>query len=64
MLGWIGTDLATVLDKGAGMPGKRWLVQYREPGGRIARQREKPFDRQKVAMEFATKRENDKRENH
>ncbi|MFG2136600.1 site-specific integrase [Streptomyces sp. NPDC048650] len=45
------------------MPGKRWLVRYREPGGRSARQRETSFDRKKDAMGFATKIENDKREN-
>ncbi|KPC64490.1 hypothetical protein ADL29_11400 [Streptomyces chattanoogensis] len=44
------------------MPGKRWLVRYREPGGRSARQREKSFDRKKDAMDFATKMENDKKE--
>ncbi|GAA2587113.1 site-specific integrase [Streptomyces tubercidicus] len=55
--------MATVVDKGVGAPGKRWLVRYREPGGRSARQREKSFDRKKDAVDFATKMENDKREN-
>ncbi|MFF9787841.1 MULTISPECIES: tyrosine-type recombinase/integrase [Streptomyces] len=55
--------MATVLDKGAGAPGKRWVVRYREPGGRSARQRQKAFDRKKDAVDFATKVENDKREN-
>ncbi|MFI9048871.1 tyrosine-type recombinase/integrase [Streptomyces sp. NPDC053427] len=62
-LGRIGTELATVVDKGVGAPGKRWLVRYREPGGRSARQREKAFDRKKDAVDFATKMVNDKREN-
>ncbi|WP_461013696.1 tyrosine-type recombinase/integrase [Streptomyces daliensis] len=38
-------------------------MRYREPAGRSARQREKSFDRKKDAVDFATKVENDKREN-
>ncbi|MFD4996848.1 tyrosine-type recombinase/integrase [Streptomyces buecherae] len=54
--------MAKIIDKGAAVSGKRWMVRYREPGGRTARQREKSFDRKKDAVDFATKVENDKRE--
>lgn len=53
--------LAKIVDKGTDSPGKRWLVRYREPGGRSARQREKSFDRKRDAFDFATKVEHDKR---
>ncbi|RMI46671.1 tyrosine-type recombinase/integrase [Streptomyces triticirhizae] len=53
--------MATIIDKGASSPGRRWLVRYREPGGRSARQREKSFARRKDAADFATKVEHDKR---
>ncbi|WP_030252955.1 tyrosine-type recombinase/integrase [Streptomyces violens] len=55
--------MAKLIDKGATATGKRWVVRYREPGGRTARQREKSFDRKRDALDFATKVENDKREN-
>jgi integrase len=53
--------LATIIDKGSDSTGKRWVVRYREPGGRSARQREKSFDRKRDAVDFATKVEHDKR---
>jgi integrase len=53
--------MAQIIDRGS-TSGKRWLVRYREPGGRTARQRERSFDRKKDAQDFATKAENDKRE--
>ncbi|MEU9763818.1 tyrosine-type recombinase/integrase [Streptomyces sp. NPDC047987] len=56
-------ELAQIIDQGPGASRKRWTVRYREPGGRTARQREKSFDRKKDAVDFATKVENDKREN-
>ena len=55
--------LAQIIDRGPGCSGKRWIVRYREPGGRSARQREKSFDRKRDAQDFATKTENNKREN-
>ncbi|MCX5426883.1 site-specific integrase [Streptomyces sp. NBC_00257] len=55
--------MAQIIDQGPGASGKRWTVRYREPGGRTARQREKSLDRKKDAVDFATKVENDKREN-
>ncbi|POX37854.1 hypothetical protein C3486_26245 [Streptomyces sp. Ru73] len=59
---WV-SNLATISDSGATASGKRWVVRYREPGGRSARQRQKAFARKKDAIDFATKVENDKREN-
>ncbi|MYW70428.1 tyrosine-type recombinase/integrase [Streptomyces sp. SID8379] len=54
--------MATITDTGASAAGNRWLVRYREPGGRTGRQRQKSFARKKDAVDFATKVENDKRE--
>lgn len=54
--------MATIHDAGAAASGKRWVVRYREPGGRTARQRQKAFARKRDATDFATKVENDKRE--
>ncbi|MEU6927114.1 hypothetical protein [Streptomyces sp. NPDC046631] len=56
-------ELAQIIDQGSGASRKRWTVRYREPGGRTAREREKSFDQKKDAVDFATKAENDKREN-
>ncbi|MEU5834033.1 site-specific integrase [Streptomyces diacarni] len=53
--------MAKIIDKGADGSGKRWVVRYREPGGRGARQREKSFDRKRDAVDFATRVEHDKR---
>ncbi|MET8274520.1 MULTISPECIES: site-specific integrase [unclassified Streptomyces] len=55
--------MAQIIDKGPGVSGRRWTVRYREPGGRTARQRGKSFERKRDAVDFATKVENDKREN-
>ncbi|MER7394970.1 hypothetical protein ABT381_05595 [Streptomyces sp. NPDC000151] len=55
--------MAKLMAKGATAAGKRWVVRYREPGGRTARQREKSFERKRDALDFATKVENDKHEN-
>ncbi|MFD5205733.1 tyrosine-type recombinase/integrase [Streptomyces anulatus] len=55
--------MAQINDRGPAAAGKRWVVRYREPGGRTARQREKSFDRRRDAVDFATKVEGDKREN-
>ncbi|MFC9756743.1 tyrosine-type recombinase/integrase [Streptomyces sp. NPDC056921] len=55
--------MAQIIDQGPGASRKRWTFRYREPGGRTARQREKSFDREEDAVDFATKVENDKREN-
>lgn len=38
----------------------KWVVRYREPGGRSARQREKSFSLKKAAEAFGTKMESDK----
>lgn len=57
------SKVAQIIDRGAQASGKRWTVRYREPGGRSARQREKSFERKRDATDFATRVENDKREN-
>ncbi|MGW2227388.1 tyrosine-type recombinase/integrase [Streptomyces formicae] len=45
--------MATLIDRGADYDkGKRWMVRYREAGGRSGRQREKSFRLKKEAVDF------------
>ncbi|GAA3056424.1 site-specific integrase [Streptomyces roseofulvus] len=45
--------MATLIDRGADYTkGKRWMVRYREAGGRSGRQREKSFKLKKEALDF------------